>query len=246
MTDVPPIIPAPEPPEPRRHPLASRFRTYLITGLLALAPSAITLWVLYKLLNWTDNLLGRYLKFPAFGMHRIPGLGLVATFFLLLFVGWMATIVGRWLGGRPLLRMWDHLLNRIPGVGLLYGSTKSFGEAFFQNRKSTFQQVVLVPWPYPGVYRIGFIAATAGPSVRKRLGDEIEVVFVPHTPNPASGFVHYVPRSQLIFLDWSVEEGLKVIVSGGVLQPGPGRAPTARAATAPMSPPEEAPGGARP
>ena len=56
--------------------------------------------------------------------------------------------------------------------------------------------------------------------MRRHLGDDIEVVFVPHTPNPASGFVHYVPRAQLVFLDWSVEEGLKVIVSGGVLQPG--------------------------
>ncbi len=198
----------------------ARLRNYLIAGLLALAPTVVTLWVLLLTLNWVDNLLGRYLRFKFLEYHRIPGLGLVATFVLLLFVGWAVTLVGRWLGGRPLLSFWDHLLSRIPGVGLLYGSTKSFGEAFFTRRDVTFKQVVLVPWPVPGTYRIGFIAARPSPAVRRRLGDEIEVVFVPHTPNPASGFVHYYPRSQVIPLDWTVEQGLKVIVSGGVLQPG--------------------------
>ncbi len=243
MTATPPPIP---PAPARRAALASRLRTYLITGLLAIAPSAVTLWVLYKLLNWIDSLLGRYLKFPALlSGHRIPGLGIIATFVLLLFVGWLVTIVGRWLGGRPLLSMWDHLLNRIPGVGILYGSTKSFGEAFITSRGTTFKQVVLVPWPSPGVYRVGFIAARPSPSVRQRLGDDIEVVFVPHTPNPASGFVHYFPKSQVIYLDWRVEDGLRVIVSGGVLQPGV--TPPARVAAAPPAPlaSEESPGAAR-
>jgi uncharacterized membrane protein len=153
----------------------------------------------------------------------------------------MVTVIGRWLGGRPLLSMWDHLLSRIPGVGILYGSTKSFGEAFFMGREATFKQVVLLPWPSPGLYRIGFIAARPPAAVRRRLGEDVEVVFVPHTPNPASGFVHYVPRAQLIHLDWAVEDGLKVIVSGGVLQPG-ASATTAARATAP-APAQEGPGG---
>jgi uncharacterized membrane protein len=234
----------PSPTElPKRATAARRLRTYLIAGLLALAPTAITLWVLVVLLNWTDNLLGRYLRFQVLGDHRIPGLGLVATFVLLLIVGWMVTVIGRWLGGRPMLRMWDHLLSRIPGVGILYGSTKSFGEAFFTSRESTFKQVVLVPWPSPGIYRIGFIAARPSPAVRRHLGDDIEVVFLPHTPNPASGFVHYVPRAQLIYLDWAVEDGLKVIVSGGVLQPGEFTAAVARGAA--PTPAQESPGGSR-
>lgn len=228
---------------PRRNTAAGRLRTYLIAGLLALAPTAITLWVLVVLLNWTDNLLGRYLRFRFVGDHRIPGLGLVATFVLLLIVGWTVTVIGRWLGGRPLLSMWDHLLSRIPGVGLLYGSTKSFGEAFFMGREGTFKQVVLVPWPSPGIYRIGFIASRPSPAVRRRLGEEVEVVFVPHTPNPASGFVHYAPRSQLVYLDWAVEDGLKVIISGGVLQPGDHAAEVVRGAAPAPAPSREGPGG---
>ena len=239
MSDLPP---ASLQDPPRRTGAMGRLRNYLIAGLLALAPTVVTLWVLLLTLNWMDNLLGRYLRFKFLDYHRIPGLGLVATFVLLLGVGWVVTMVGRWLGGRPLLRFWEHLLSRIPGVGLLYGSTKSFGEAFFTKREATFKQVVLVPWPSPGTYRIGFIAARPSPAVRRKLGDDIEVVFVPHTPNPASGFVHYYPRSQVIPLDWSVEQGLKVIVSGGVLQPGDG-APAGGGSAAPS---EEMPGGPRP
>jgi uncharacterized membrane protein len=66
---------------------------------------------------------------------------------------------------------------------------------------------------------VGFVTGSTPPAVRQQLGQEVEVVFVPHTPNPASGFVHYVPRKDVIYLDWTVEEGLKVIISAGVVQP---------------------------
>ena len=216
---------------PGRPSVLGRLRNYLLTGLLALAPSAVTLWVLFRLLNWVDYLLGRYLRFAVFGDRRIPGLGLVVTLLLLIVVGWVASWVGKWIGGRSLVSMWDALLTRIPGVGILYGSAKSIGEAFFTSRHDAFQQVVLIPWPYPGIWRIGFVAGPAGAPGRDRLGGDLEVVFVPHTPNPASGFVHYVPRASLVYLDWSIENALRVIVSGGVVQPT-GEATEHRAAAA--------------
>ena len=196
--------------------VVGRLRNYLLTGLLVLAPSAVTLWVFYRLLNYVDNILGRYLRFPAFDYHRIPGIGLVATLILLVIVGWMAS----WIGARPALRLWDHLLTRIPGIGILYGSTKSLGEAFFSKEPQVFQQVVLVPWPHPGMWRVGFITGRASRELQERLPGDVEVVYVPHTPNPASGFVHYVPKSDIIYLNWPVEDGLRVVISGGVVQPG--------------------------
>src|SRR6187399_2072029 len=94
-----------------------RLRNYLFTGLLVLAPTAITAFVLFRLLNWVDNLLGRYLRFEAFDYHRVPGLGLVATLLLLVIVGFLASLIGQ----GPLSRLWDKMLNRIPGIGLVYG-----------------------------------------------------------------------------------------------------------------------------
>ena len=75
-------------------------------------------------------------------------------------------------------------------------------------------------WPHPGMWRVGFVTGHVDPSIKQRLGDDVTCVFVPHTPNPASGFVHYVPKREVVYLDWSVEDGLKMIVSGGVVQPG--------------------------
>jgi uncharacterized membrane protein len=216
------------PAKPDAKGLMSRLRNYLLAGLLVLAPSAVTIWVFFRLLNWVDNLLGRYLRFSFVDYHRIPGLGLLATLILLVIVGLLAS----WIGSGPLSRMWDRLLMRIPGIGILYGSTKSLGEALLSPREQPFKQVVLVPWPYPGVWRVGFITGRVGSDVRARLGADVEVVFVPHSPNPASGFVHYVPRKDIVYLDWAVEDGLKVIVSGGVVQPGVAPLPAIEAGAA--------------
>jgi uncharacterized membrane protein len=200
---------------PRGPGLMGRIRNYLLTGLLVLAPSAVTIWVFFRLLNWVDNLLGRYLRFSFVEYHRIPGLGLLATLLLLVIVG----LVASWIGGGPLVRFWDRILTRIPGVGIVYGSTKSLGEALLSQKEQAFKQVVLVPWPHSNMWRVGFITGHAGTDVRSHFPEGVEVVFVPHTPNPASGFVHYVPRASIIYLDWPIEDGLKVIVSGGVVQP---------------------------
>lgn len=219
------------PNDPARPPGPSvfgRLRNYFLTGLFVLAPSAITLVVFYRLLNWVDKQLGQYLRFSAFDYHRIPGLGLLATLVLLCGVGFIASLVG----SGPLSRIWDRLLMRIPGVGILYGSTKSLGEAFLNQKEQAFRKVVLVPWPYEGMWRVGFVTGRPTAEMRDRLGEDIEVVFVPHTPNPASGFVHYVPKRAVIYLDWPVEEGLKVIVSGGVVQPS---VPVPAAPAAPRS-----------
>jgi len=202
--------------KPRRQPFLFRVRAWFITGVLVIGPTAVTLWVLFRLLNWMDNLLGRYLRFAALDYNRIPGIGLVATGLLLLIVGFLATILGQ----GPLARMWDRLLLRIPGVGIVYGSTKSLGEAFLNQKEETFRKVVLVQWPHPGMWRVGFLTGHVAPELKTRLAEDVSCVFVPHTPNPASGFVHYVPKKDLIELDWAVEDGLKVIVSGGVVQPG--------------------------
>src|SRR5262249_56318654 len=125
--------------------------------------------------------VGRCLRLGAGGCERIPGLGLVATGLLLLIVGFLATVLGQ----GPLARMWDRLLLRIPGVGIVYGSTKSLGEALLNQKEETFRQVVLVQWPHPGIWRVGFLTGHVHPSLKESLGADVSCVFVPHPPNPA-------------------------------------------------------------
>ncbi|MCE9627394.1 MAG: DUF502 domain-containing protein, partial [Candidatus Eisenbacteria bacterium] len=155
--------------DPQRHTFAGRVRTWFLTGLLVLAPTAITFWVLYRLLNWVDNLLGQYLRFAALDYHRIPGIGLVATGLLLLVVGFIATRVGQ----GPLAKLWDRLLTRIPGVGIVYGSTKSLGEAFLNQKEETFRKVVLIQWPHPGIWRIAFLTGHVSPALKEKIGEDV-------------------------------------------------------------------------
>jgi uncharacterized membrane protein len=198
---------------------ARRLRGYLVTGVLVLAPTVVTAYVLFRLLNWVDNLLGQFLRFGVFDYHRIPGIGLVTTALVLIGAGWLAERIG----SRPLSNLWDRMLSRIPGLGLVYGSTKSIGEAFLAQREGqAFRRVVLVRWPHEAMWRVGFVTGPVDADVRARVGDDALCVFVPHSPNPASGFVHYVPERDVVPLDWSVQDGLRVIVSGGVVQPGGG------------------------
>src|ERR1041384_7312592 len=106
--------------KPPRQPFFAPLRAWFLTGVIVMAPTAITFWVLFRLLNWVDNLLGRYLRFAALDYHRIPGLGLLTTALLLLIVGFVAARVGQ----GPVARLWDRLLLSIPGVGIVYGSHK--------------------------------------------------------------------------------------------------------------------------
>jgi uncharacterized membrane protein len=226
-----------------------RLRNYLLTGLIVIGPTALSLYVFFKMLDWMDGLLPRLVNSvlglvsgimraqPALHYEPIPGLGLLATVLLLLVVGWAAS----WLGARSLFGVWEGFLSRIPGIGILYGSAKSLGEALLNKKgESVFRSVVLVPWPHPGMWRVAFITGRTPAEVRGRLGDDVEVVFVPHSPNPASGFVHYVPRRELIVLDWTVEEGLKVIVSAGVVQPHDGGADAVAPPAVPAPGPRDA------
>jgi uncharacterized membrane protein len=196
----------------------NRLRNYLLTGLLVLGPTVVSVWVTWKVFNAVDNLLGQYLRFQRFGDQRIPGLGLVVMLVMLVLVGWIASLVG----GRGLLPLWDRLLTRIPGLSIVYSSTKSLGEAFLTQRQAVFQKVVLVPYPHPGLYAVAFVTGAAGRGVAESVGGDVECVFVPTTPNPTTGFFQIVPRQSVIYLDWSVEEGIKVILSGGAVQPRSG------------------------
>jgi uncharacterized membrane protein len=201
----------------------NRLRNYLLTGLLVLGPTVVSLWVTWKVFNALDNMLGQYLRFQRFGAHRIPGLGLLAMLGLLALVGWLASLVG----GRGLLPLWDRLLTRIPGLSLVYSSTKNLGEAFLTQRQSVFKKVVLVPYPHPGIYAVAFVTAPPGRGIPEKLGPDVECVFVPSTPNPTTGFFQIVPRRNVVYLDWTVEEGIRTVVSGGVAQPGGPAAPDA-------------------
>ena len=193
----------------------ARLRAYLLGGLLVIGPSALSIWVLWRLFLWIDGLLGQYLRFPGLDYRRIPGFGLVAMLLLLVISGWLASLFA----GVTLMRAWDRALARLPLFRVIYNPAKQLGEAFLSERRTVFQQVVLVPWPHPGLWAIGFVTAPPPRALSEAIGGELLSVFMPSTPNPATGHFQLVPRAAVVPVDLTVEQGMQMIVSGGVVRP---------------------------
>ena len=193
-------------------------RRYLVAGLLVWVPVGVTILIIKFLVDLMDQTL---LLLPASVQpanllgFRIPGLGIVLTAVVVLVTGMVVTN----LFGRQLMRIGELVLARIPVVRSIYSSVKQLTETLFSNSGQSFRKVVLVPYPHPGSWTMGFLTGVGSGEVRDRLGREVMNVFVPTTPNPTSGFFLIVPRQDVIELDMSVDDGLKMLLSVGVVQP---------------------------
>jgi uncharacterized membrane protein len=193
-------------------------RRYLMAGLLVWVPILVTVLVVRFILDLMDQTL---LLLPAsvrpevlFGMH-IPGLGLVLALLLLIFTGMLVSNII----GRSLVAVWEDLLNRIPFVRALYSGVKSFSSTILSNQGNSFKKVMLIEYPRKGIWSIGFQTAGDLPLISAHTGEPQVCVFIPTTPNPTSGFIMMVPRSQAIELDMSIDAAMKMIVTLGVVVP---------------------------
>ena len=189
--------------------MSSHFRRMFLSGLFALIPVAITVWVVSTVFLSFDVWLQP--AFEYFFGRKLPGLGFIATLTLVYLLGVVANNVI----GRRVLRAWEEFIKRIPVVKGLYGGVKQVTEAFGPQSQDEFREVVMLEFPHPGTYALGFATtALEAPNV-----GPARYVFVPTTPNPTSGYLLIVPRHKLTPLKLSVEDGLKLIVSGGVVGP---------------------------
>jgi uncharacterized membrane protein len=209
-------------PDLLRPTFGTRLRRYFLTGLVLAAPLAITASVTWWFINLVDGLVRplepaqfwpeSYLPFP------VPGFGLVIALIGLTLIGFFAAN----LVGRSLIGAGEAILNRMPVVRGLYKGVKQIFETIFSQSGTSFRKVGMVQFPQPGMWSIVFIAQEAAPEIAGRLpdGDEQIGVFLPCTPNPTTGFFFYLPRREVVELSISVEDGAKLIMSAGLIQPG--------------------------
>jgi uncharacterized membrane protein len=195
-------------------------RRYLMAGLLVWVPILVTVLVVRFILDLMDRTL---LLLPpsvrpglVFGVH-IPGLGALLAILLLIFTGMLVSNII----GRNLVALWEDLLNRIPFVRALYSGVKSFSTTILSNQGNSFKKVMLIEYPRQGIWSIGFQTAGDLPLISVHTGEPLVCVFIPTTPNPTSGFIVMVPRSQAIELQMSVDAAMKMIVTLGVVVPTP-------------------------
>lgn len=194
-------------------------KRYLVAGLLVWLPLGVTVAALIFLINLFDQsllLLPADLRPDQLLGRDIPGLGIILSFVLIFLTGMLvANFFGRYLFG-----WWEKMLSRIPLVRSIYTAVKQISEALFGEGAQTFQKAYLVEYPRKGLWTIGFqTSKTMGEAQIKTGFSEVVNVFVPTTPNPTSGFFLMANRAEICELDMTIDEALKMVISGGVVVP---------------------------
>ena len=206
-------------------------KRYFTTGLLVLLPVAASVWVIAWMAEWVyTSILRRIFEtgliqlllepYPASLQPWLGGLiGLIIVFLGVSFLGMLATnVVGKWL-----LSLVDWFFKRVPLASTVYNFVQGVIESFNRARSGYFEKVVAIEYPRRDVWSIGFLSRRVAGRLTQMLPGDQMVVFVPTAPNPTTGFIAIVEASQVRVLDMTPEEGLKFIVSGGVLMPGAAR-----------------------
>ena len=209
------------PRQRRRSRLAARLRSYFFTGLVIAAPISITVYVTWWFIGFIDNWFkpliparynpDQYLPFS------VPGIGLLIALFLLTLLGALAAN----LFGRTVVGYGEQMLNRMPVVRNIYSALKQIFETVVSQSNSTFRDVALIEYPRRGIYAIAFVSTDTKGEIVEKVGAEAGMVsvFLPTTPNPTSGFLLFVPKSDVRILDMSVEDGAKLVISAGLVTP---------------------------
>lgn len=194
-----------------------RLKHYFFTGLLIVLPVFLTIYILYVIFRLVDSFLGgiinKYLR-AELGF-AIPGLGFILVIFLILAIGFIAS--------RLLSRTWmlavEGWFLKLPGTRMVYPSIKQMILFIFSKDKAAFKKVVMIEYPLKGVWSVGFMTNEGFREAQEKAGQELVHVLIGSTPSPWSGFFVMVPKSEVKFLEMSTEEGIKLIVSGGIIKP---------------------------
>lgn len=210
---------SPHPPKPVKTSFVARLRRYLLTGIVVTAPIAITVYLTYVFLTFMDKHVAKIIPdhwaSDYYSGTAIPGLGLLVALIFFVIIGWLAT---NFLG-RFIIRVYEYILDRMPVIRHIYGAIKQIFETIMASQSSAFREAVMMEYPRKGVYSIGFVTGTTEGEVQDATKAETINVFVPTTPNPTSGYLLFVPKKELIYLDMTVEEAVKLVVSAGIITP---------------------------
>ena len=198
--------------------LRTSLKNYFLTGLLVILPIFITVYVILSLIRAMDAILkyipAKYLPETYLQIH-IPGLGLILVVILVFVVG----LLTRNFIGRKIVHLGENIVDRIPLVRVLYTGVKQLLEPLFLQKTNAFKKVALIEYPRRGVHVIGFVTGESKGEVQSKTSKDMMNVFVPTTPNPTSGFYILIPEDEVVYLNMSVEDAFKLIISGGIVSP---------------------------
>ena len=210
-------------PKPVKISVMARLRSWFFTGLLVTAPVMLTIYITWLFIDIIDaqvvglipSGLRDYITLKAPIAGQLPGVGLLVGAVTITLIGALAAgFLGRWL-----IRIGENLLNRMPVVRSIYGASKQILETVLSAQSDAFREVVLVEYPRKGLWVIGFVTGVTKGEVQSSIRPKTVNVFIPTTPNPTSGFLLFCPENEITYLDMSVEDAVKLVVSGGIVTP---------------------------
>ncbi|MBL9186971.1 MAG: DUF502 domain-containing protein [Opitutaceae bacterium] len=195
-------------------------RNAFFSGVLLLAPLAITIWAV----GWIIDFFGGsfrplYERVLPQSLHSIPLLwDLVATLIVLACITTLGYL-SHYVFGKLFVHFVERFVQNIPGIGAVYNSVKQIVATFGSERRNLFSKVVLVQFPRPGTWTLGFLTSKSQGEAQSLVGPETWTVFIPTSPNPTSGYLLMLPRSGIVELEMSVADGMKMVISGGAVVP---------------------------
>lgn len=199
--------------------IMGRLRAYFMAGILITAPISITVYLAWLFITFVDSKVTPL--FPAkynpetYLPYGIPGLGVVVVVVGLTFIGaFTAGFMGRFFQ-----RIWERVMDNVPILRGVYKALKQILETVLAQQSNAFREAVLVEYPRRGMWVIAFITGKTEGEVQSITAENVINLFVPTTPNPTSGFLIFVPKKEIVKLSMSVEEALKMVISGGIVTP---------------------------
>lgn len=197
----------------------TKIRGYFLTGIIVTAPVGLTFYVSFLFIGFIDakvrNIIPIKYHYDNILPFEVPGIGLLIVFIMLTFIGFLtAGLIGRFI-----IKLGERIIARLPIIRSVYGALKQIFESVLKTSSKSFREVVLIEYPRKGIWAIGFITGNTKGEVQQISKDEFVNVFLPTTPNPTSGFLLFVPRKDVKILNMNVEEGIKMVISGGIVTP---------------------------
>ena len=209
--------------------MLARLRTSFLTGIVVIAPVALTIWLIWSVIGWFDGFVLPFVPDAyrpekilntLFGYDlklNIRGVGVVVFLVFATLVGWLA----KGLIGRSFIKYAENLVNRMPVVRSFYSGIKQIAETVFAQQERSFEKACMIEYPRKGIWAIGFISTTAKGEIAERNSSNgpMVSVFVPTTPNPTSGFLLFFPKTDIVELEMSIEDAAKLVISAGLVYP---------------------------
>lgn len=200
----------------------AKVRGNFLAGLIVIAPIGFTMWIINSIIGWIDGwvlpLIPYNYQFAEYIGINLKGLGVIFFLVFTVIVGW----VGKGILGRTFLRFGENLVDRTPIVRSVYSGIKQIAETVLSSRDSSFDKACLIEYPRKGIWAIAFVASDSKGEIAEKnpnKKNQLVSVFIPTTPNPTSGFLLFIPKSDITYLDMTIEEAAKLVISAGLVYP---------------------------